>query len=366
MVLMAFRNLLFRSKSICGAARNNLGLAGAVLCMCSIALVGGNFALADSLDNSTWYLGAQTGWEQHQNACAEQALACDDSASIFGLYAGYEFLSRWQLEASYLNPGKVTALYPRLATDPLTVSGESDALDLSLLYSLPLANRLQLQLRAGAAYWQAKSSSSEFAYDSDGVSASAGAAFEWLMNESWAGRLGYQYIHDIGDENTGGANVQFFSLGLRYRFNASDTPSTSASAVPAVGSTSVIYASRSSRTFALQQVVLFEFDRDYTSQLGQLAAIVSRLKEIPHARVELTGYSDARGASDYNRQLSQRRAEFVAGYLHSHGISRARVAVLAQGESELTTDLGQATDDSASRRVLVRLIETEAATGGQP
>ena len=310
---------------------------------------------ADGDSDSHWYLGGQMGWGLYQNACGEQALDCDDNSAASGIFGGYQFSSRWQLEASYLNPGDAATHYPRLTTGPLVVTGDMDIADLSVLYNLPLSPQWLLQLRGGAAYWEAETESREFSFASDGVSASAGAALEWAMNESWAGRVGYQYLHDVGDEDTGGSELHLFSVGLRYRFGAAPAQTRVGPAVVAAPASGMAMA----QSIPLAQPVYFEFNRDYTNQLGQLAPIVDRLKQNPQTRVEVIGYSDSRGEANYNQDLSRRRAEFVAGYLQSHGIERGRIGLRAQGENEINTGLGQTASDQASRRVLVRILETE-------
>lgn len=312
-------------------------------------------AMADDDSTSHWYLGGQMGWGLYQNACTEQALDCDDNSAAFGLFGGYQLSPRWQLEASYLNPGDAATQYPRLTSEPLVVTGDMDIADLSVLYNLPLSSQWLLQLRGGAAYWEAQTESREFSFASDGVSATTGVALEWAMNSSWAGRAGYQYLHDVGGEDTGGSELHLFSVGLRYRFGAAPAQTRVGPAVVAAPASGMAMA----QSIPLAQPVYFEFNRDYTNQLGQLAPIVDRLKQNPRARVEIIGYSDARGEADYNQDLSLRRAEFVAGYLQSHGIERRRISLRAQGENEVNTGLGQTASDQASRRVLVRILETE-------
>lgn len=327
---------------------------GVWLCFGFASLFASVPAMADGDRASHWYLGGQMGWGLYQNACGEQALDCDDNSAAFGVFGGYQLSPRWQLEASYLDPGDAVTHYPRLVSDPLAVTGDMDIADLSVLYNMPLSSQWLLQLRGGAAYWEAETHSREFSFASDGVSASAGAALEWAMNESWAGRLGYQYLHDLGDMDTGGTELHLFNVGVRYRFGAT---SDRARVAPAVMPASAGSTYGSTIPQALSHSVYFEFNRDYTNQLGQLASIVDRLKRNPHTRVELIGYSDSRGEANYNQSLSKRRAEFVAGYLQSHGIGLQRISLRAQGENEVDTGLGQAASDQASRRVLVRILE---------
>lgn len=66
------------------------------------------------------------------------------------------------------------------------------------------------------------------------------------------------------------------------------------------------------------------------SRLNQLA---QTLASMPDIRIQLDGYADERGASDYNLALSQKRVEFVQDLLLSAGIDEARIHTNAHGEA---------------------------------
>lgn len=55
-------------------------------------------------------------------------------------------------------------------------------------------------------------------------------------------------------------------------------------------------------------------------------------------RFNIDGYTDARGPSDYNLTLSNRRAEAVVSYLESLGISRSRLVSAGHGEKNPRVD----------------------------
>src|SRR6266404_2026056 len=62
--------------------------------------------------------------------------------------------------------------------------------------------------------------------------------------------------------------------------------------------------------------------------------------------IEIAGHTDNVGGSDYNRQLSQRRASAVAQYLQGRGVSEPRIITAAGGEdhpiASNSTDQGRA------------------------
>jgi outer membrane protein OmpA-like peptidoglycan-associated protein len=64
-----------------------------------------------------------------------------------------------------------------------------------------------------------------------------------------------------------------------------------------------------------------------------LDIVVSLMKQHAGINVELSSHTDARGSSNYNQQLSQRRANGVVEYLVTKGISRNRLLPIGHGET---------------------------------
>ncbi|UZR93661.1 OmpA family protein [Chondrinema litorale] len=73
-----------------------------------------------------------------------------------------------------------------------------------------------------------------------------------------------------------------------------------------------------------------EVDEKYYENLDR---IVMFLKDNPATTLEIAGHTDATGSKDYNFLLSARRAEKVADYLSSKGISEKRLIVVSYGKS---------------------------------
>jgi OmpA-OmpF porin, OOP family len=80
--------------------------------------------------------------------------------------------------------------------------------------------------------------------------------------------------------------------------------------------------------------ILFDFDQasmraDSAPQLEEIARL---LKASPALRVLVVGHSDAKGALDYNRELSQRRAQsIVKALVEHHGIAGERLTAVGVG-----------------------------------
>jgi len=79
--------------------------------------------------------------------------------------------------------------------------------------------------------------------------------------------------------------------------------------------------------------VFFGFDRSELDDRAQTALItlVRDLQSNPNLVVELTGFTDTRGAREYDYQLSQKRVESVRRYLVEKGIQLSRIQALGLG-----------------------------------
>jgi len=58
------------------------------------------------------------------------------------------------------------------------------------------------------------------------------------------------------------------------------------------------------------------------------------MKKWPTTKVMVEGHADARGTSEYNMALGERRASAIRDYLVSLGIAAARVTIVSKGEEE--------------------------------
>lgn len=80
--------------------------------------------------------------------------------------------------------------------------------------------------------------------------------------------------------------------------------------------------------------VYFEYDssRLTSKSIQTLRGLISVLENNRNLDIVLEGHADERGTREYNLALGQRRAESVAAYLLSNGVSRNQLKTISYGE----------------------------------
>ena len=104
--------------------------------------------------------------------------------------------------------------------------------------------------------------------------------------------------------------------------------------------------------------VTFAFDSsDLNPQfMPVLNKVATTLAEYDKTVIEVAGHTDNVGSDAYNQQLSERRANNVASYLSSSGVTRTRMVTIGAGESHPIasneTDAGR----GQNRRVEITIV----------
>ncbi len=85
--------------------------------------------------------------------------------------------------------------------------------------------------------------------------------------------------------------------------------------------------------------IFYDFDKatlrpESTEALDKL---ITLLNENPNVTIELSAHTDYRGSAEYNKKLSQRRAESVVNYLTEHGIPADRLTPMGYGKEKPKT-----------------------------
>ncbi|KPQ29030.1 MAG: OmpA-OmpF porin, OOP family [Marinobacter excellens HL-55] len=94
-------------------------------------------------------------------------------------------------------------------------------------------------------------------------------------------------------------------------------------------------------------------DATYDNEIRQVADF---MEEYPETSVEIAGHSDSIGEAEYNRLLSQRRAEAVSNRLTSVlGVDPGRVSAVGYGEAEPIASNDTPAGRTQNRRVEARI-----------
>ena len=136
-----------------------------------------------------------------------------------------------------------------------------------------------------------------------------------------------------------------------------EADTNSASAAPAAIATAAAAGAVAYRNLSLASGATFEPGGSTLSSEGK-AAVATLLAEfegenIDHVIVE--GYTDDRGAAEYNQHLSEQRAEAVKAELVVNGVKAESIETIGHGESKPIADNATRDGRSKNRRVEIKV-----------
>ncbi len=110
-------------------------------------------------------------------------------------------------------------------------------------------------------------------------------------------------------------------------------------------------------TEEVQVALEVKFDNDSSAAKPEHRAEVKRVYDFmvryPLSQVTIEGHTDSRGSADYNKNLSQRRADTVASILiNDFGIAASRVTAIGYGEERPIASNETAVGRQENRRVI--------------
>lgn len=335
-----------------------------ILNACTISTA---FAAADA---GTWYGGAKFGWSHYFDTSVNndfndnmhQATDFDTNGDNVGggVFGGYQINDWLAVEGGYDYLGNM-----QFNGNNSAAGGKmkSQGLQLSLKASYGLSDSWDLYGRAGAMGYRAETETADHSTFETGVRPLLAVGTEYAFTPSIAGRLEYQWVSNVGNENQIGmtADVSTVTAGIVYRFGQ-NTPEPVVAPAPAPAP-----VAEAPKTFNLKSDVMFGYDSATLTNEGKAA--INQLYHSPDLQSAtgnttlIIGYSDRTGSASYNQALSARRAQAVAEQLISLGMSPANIQTEGRGATDSVT--GNTCDNmtgsalknclSPDRRVVVQI-----------
>ncbi|HEP1894826.1 TPA: porin OmpA [Kluyvera cryocrescens] len=315
------------------------------------------FAAADA---GTWYAGGKFGWSHYFDTSASQQTGADghkygdvgfDSDNVGGgVFTGYQITPWLAVEGGYDYLGNMQFSGKNGASGSQM---KSQGLQLSLKASYGLTDHWDLYGRAGAMGYRAESDIKGHNRFDTGVRPVVAVGTEYAFNKNWAGRLEYQWVSNVGNENQIGvsSDVSSVTAGISYRFGQHDD-------APVIAEPAVVSAPAAEpQRFNLKSDVMFAYDSATLTPEGKASIAQlyqsTGMQPASNKATVVIGYSDRIGAPNYNQQLSAKRAQAVADELVVLGMPAANITAEGRGASGSVTG---ATCDGQTGQQLINCL----------
>ena len=107
--------------------------------------------------------------------------------------------------------------------------------------------------------------------------------------------------------------------------------------------------------------ILFDVNKSdlKTAARTNIQSLSTSLKNNPETTILIVGHTDATGSDEYNKKLSERRAEAVKAYALGQGISAMRLSTEGRGESEPIAENDTESGRAQNRRVEIIIVANE-------
>ncbi len=308
----------------------------------------------------------------------------DEKDTAYKLFGGYQFNRNLAIEGGYFNLGNNS--FNAVTSPAGTLAGETKAqgLNLDLVGTLPLTERLSALARIGAHHTWSKSTLSgtgaaaavagSSKRDDSGYKVGLGLQYE-LNPSMWIrGELERYRVRDAVGQR---ANVDLLSVSLVFPFGRAPAPRRAAAPVyvPPVVAAPVVMAPVAAyvappappppapaavvparQRVSLSADALFGSDKSTVRPEGkvELDTFSTQLGGATYESISVEGHADRMGSTAYNQTLSNARATAVKDYLVVNGkIDPAKISATGMSEGSPVTALA----DCSDRLPRAKLIE---------
>jgi OOP family OmpA-OmpF porin len=311
------------------------------------------------------------------------SMARDESDTAYKLFGGYQFNRHFALEGGYFNLGKFGFTSTTVPAGTLTGRIKLQGVNLDVVGTLPLTDRLALTGRVGGQYASARDtfsgsgavnvldpSPSERAFNYK-----AGIGLQYEVSRSFLVRLDAERYR-INDAVGNRGDVNLFSVGLVFPFGRAPAatprampapayvePAPVAAAAPAPAPVVVVApvtpaVAPARRRVSFSADSLFAFDEAVVRPEGRAALdrFAQELKGTLFDVITVEGHTDRLGSEAYNQRLSVRRADAVKAHLvGAGGIDGARISAVGKNESAPVTKPADCRGTTATPQLLACL-----------
>lgn len=334
-------------------------------------------AADDSGWNSGWYVGGSLGLSQadiDQERIRRALLGAgltvtsfDEDGSDWGykLLGGYQFNRYFALEGGYFDLGEFG--FTAQTSPPGTLTGTTTVrgLDIDPVALWPLSERFSLLGRVGLSYVETDSTYggggaviAPSGGDKRAANYKLGFGLQYEFARAWALRAEAERFR-IDDAVGNDGDVDFFSVGMVYRFFRDARPQAAAVApapAPARVEPALVIVPVPAKTVKYCSILDIQFEINQEGiqreERERLAVLATFLKKYPDTTVLIEGHTDDVGSAEHNLELSRQRAESVAAYLRdTSGIAGSRLQAVGYGESRPIADNSTEEGKRQNRRI---------------
>ncbi len=313
------------------------------------------------------------------------AFSRDESGQGFKVFGGYQINRNFAVEAGYFNLGKFGFTATTAPAGTLSGSIKLQGVNLDLVGTLPLTERLSAIARVGGQYAQARDTFAGGGAvtvlnpnpSERGFNAKLGAGLQYEFSRSFLMRVEAERYR-INDAVGNRGDVNMYSLSLVFPFGRAPAPAPRVAAAPVNVTPAPVYVAPAPapppiarppppppvvavapvapvvlppvrRRVSFEADSLFTFDKAVVRPDGKVALdkFSQELKDTQFDVITVEGHTDRLGSTAYNQRLSTQRAEAVKAYLVSTGgVPGPKITAVGKGE---TTPVTKATDCVGSK-----------------
>lgn len=293
------------------------------------------------------------------------AMSRDERDTGYKLFGGYQFNRYVALEGGYFNLGRFSFQSTTSPAGTLNGQIKLQGLNLDLVGTVPITERLSALGRVGGQYAEARDrfsgTGAVSVFDPNprkrAFNYKFGAGLQYEVTSSLLIR-GEAERYRINDAVGNHGDVNLYSVSLVFPLGRAPAPAPARVAAPVyvapvavappppppppvvVAPPPAPVAPPPRRRVSFSADSLFTFDRATLRPEGKpaLDTLASELKGTEFSVITVEGHTDRLGTSQYNESLSVRRAETVKSYLiGSGGIDASKISAVGKGETTPVT-----------------------------